>query len=108
MTIGVVSRSFPEMTNAQCAQFMKEYGFGPTELCLTATDSKYWAYNGRSVISDMTDERFAQIVQAYNVDGGASAELVFDGQSCSPLTPSGERGLYDIIYFATTAGEGAE
>jgi len=47
-------------------------------------------------------------VQAYNVDGGASAELVFDGQSCSPLTPSGERGLYDIIYFATTAGEGAE
>lgn len=47
-------------------------------------------------------------VQAYNVDGGASAELVFDEQSYSPLTPSGERGLYDIIYFATTAGEDAE
>lgn len=44
-------------------------------------------------------------VQAYNVDGGASAELVFDGESYSPLTPSGERGLYDIIYFASTAGE---
>ena len=47
-------------------------------------------------------------IQAYNVDGGASAELVFDGESYSPLTPSGERGLYDIIYFATTAGEDAE
>jgi len=43
--------------------------------------------------------------QAYNVDGGASAELVYDGESYSPLTPSGERGLYDIIYFASTAGE---
>lgn len=47
-------------------------------------------------------------VQAYNVDGGASAELVYDGESYSPLTPSGERGLYDIIYFASTAGEAAE
>lgn len=47
-------------------------------------------------------------VQAYNVDGGASAEMVFDGKSYSPLTPSGERGLYDIIYFASTAGEAAE
>ncbi|MDO4740038.1 MAG: phosphodiester glycosidase family protein [Eubacteriales bacterium] len=47
-------------------------------------------------------------VQAYNVDGGASAELVYDGESYSPLTPSGERGLYDIIYFASTAGEAEE
>ncbi len=43
-------------------------------------------------------------VQAYNVDGGASAEMVFGGEVYSPLTPSGERGLYDIIYFASTAG----
>ena len=47
--------------------------------------------------------------QAYNVDGGASAELVYAGKIASPLTDSGERGLYDIIYFASTAGgEGEE
>ena len=42
--------------------------------------------------------------QAYNVDGGASAELVYAGKIVSPLTNSGERGLYDMIYFASTAG----
>lgn len=47
-------------------------------------------------------------VQAYNLDGGASAEMVYDGESYSPLTPSGERGLYDILYFASTAGEAEE
>ena len=75
MKIGVVSRSFPEMTNAQCAQYMKENGFGPTELCLTAADSKYWAYNGRSDISDMTDERFADIVKTYRDTGIEVAAL---------------------------------
>lgn len=44
-------------------------------------------------------------VQAYNLDGGASAELYFDGESASPLTDSGERGLYDILYFASAAVE---
>lgn len=41
--------------------------------------------------------------EAYNLDGGASAEMVYRGKTYSLLTPAGERGLYDIIYFASTA-----
>ena len=67
--VGVVSRSFPEMTNEQTADFMKENGFPTTELCLSATDSKYWTYNGTSDLSDLTDERFASICEIYRSRG---------------------------------------
>jgi len=56
---GVVTRSFPGWTNEKTADFMKEHGFPTTELCLVAGDSRYWAYNSTSNISELTDERFA-------------------------------------------------
>lgn len=43
--------------------------------------------------------------QAYNLDGGASAQLYYKGDIASPLTPAGKRALYDIIYFASAAKE---
>ena len=51
MKVGIVTRSFPEMTNEQAAAFMAQTGFETTELCLSQTDSKYWVYNGISDIS---------------------------------------------------------
>ncbi|MGI6707231.1 MAG: sugar phosphate isomerase/epimerase family protein [Clostridia bacterium] len=65
MDVGVVSRSFPELTNQETAQLISRNNFKWTELCFTATDSKYWVYNGRSDISDLTDERVAEIVETY-------------------------------------------
>jgi sugar phosphate isomerase/epimerase len=65
MDVGVVSRSFPELTNQETAQLISRNKFKWTELCFTATDSKYWVYNGRSDISDLTDERVAEIVETY-------------------------------------------
>jgi len=65
MDVGVVSRSFPELTNQETAQLIARNNFKWTELCFTATDSKYWVYNGRSDISDLTDERAAEIVDTY-------------------------------------------
>ena len=69
MQVGVVSRSFPGWTNVQIADYMKEHGFLTTELCLTATDSDYWRYNSTSDLSDLTDERFAEICSIYRQRG---------------------------------------
>lgn len=66
---GVVTRSFPGRTNEQTADYMKEHGFPTTELCLVASDSRYWAYNGTSNISDLTDERFSEICGIYRSRG---------------------------------------
>jgi sugar phosphate isomerase/epimerase len=69
MDIGVVSRSFPEWTNEETAGFLAENGFRWTELCFRNSDSDYWVYNGRSDLSDMTDERSRSIVETYRSRG---------------------------------------
>ncbi|MDO4548801.1 MAG: phosphodiester glycosidase family protein, partial [Clostridia bacterium] len=43
-------------------------------------------------------------IQAFNLDGGASAVMYYKNGIYSKLTSSGERSLYDIIYFATAEG----
>jgi sugar phosphate isomerase/epimerase len=69
MRVGIVTRSFPEMTNQQAAVFMREKGFTSTELCLSQTDSKYWVYNGTSDISGLTDLRIKEIADIYRAEG---------------------------------------
>lgn len=96
MTIGVVSRSFPEWTNEECARFMRDNGFGPTELCLTATDSKYWAYNGRSDISAFTDARFAEIAKIYRDTGIEIAAL---GVFTNLIADCEEQRLANLEFF---------
>jgi sugar phosphate isomerase/epimerase len=71
MQIGVVSRSFPHLTNKEVAVLLAERGFTWTELCFSQTDSNYWRYNGRSDLSELTDERSREIVEIYrkhNID----------------------------------------
>lgn len=68
--------------------------------------------NGRTEASDgVTMEEFASIMaeigceQAYNLDGGNSATLAFNGQMVNDK-PQAERSVTDIIYFASaTSGE---
>jgi sugar phosphate isomerase/epimerase len=67
--VGIVTRSFPEMTNEQAAAFMAQTGFETTELCLSQTDSKYWVYNGISDISALTAARVATIADIYRSQG---------------------------------------
>ncbi len=42
--------------------------------------------------------------EAFNLDGGNSATLIFNGQYFNTKTEKNERQQSDIIYFATTAG----
>lgn len=67
--------------------------------------------NGRTEASTgVTLEQFAQIMadigcqQAYNLDGGNSATLAFNGEVYNDK-PQAERGVQDIIYFASATGE---
>ena len=94
--VGVVSRSFPEMTNVQTADFMKDNGFPTTELCLSATDSKYWTYNGTSDLSDMSDERFAEICEIYRSRG---IEIVSIGVFTNCIEPDEEKRAANLAYF---------
>ena len=43
--------------------------------------------------------------QAYNLDGGNSAEMVFGDQIFKGMPGGDERSLSDIIYFATAVPE---
>lgn len=96
MNIGVVTRSFPEFSNAETAQFMAERGFVSTELCFSQTDSNYWVYNGRSDLSDMTDERAASIVKTYR-DAGIEVSVL--GVFTNLIEPDeAERGE-NLAYF---------
>lgn len=68
--------------------------------------------NGRTDASvGVTFEQLAQIMselgclQAYNLDGGNSATLAFHGQVYNDK-PQSERGVTDIIYFATATKQG--
>ena len=73
--IGVVSRSFPDQTHEETAKILKEAGAVSTELCLHSADTKYWVYNGRSDMSDLSDETFSRIVQTYRDAGIQVAAL---------------------------------
>ena len=68
--------------------------------------------NGRSNTSvGVTLSEFAEImydlgaIQAYNLDGGNSATLVYNGEVFNDK-PQDERDVSDIIYFATATGAG--
>ena len=69
LNLGITTRSFSGMTNAQAAQAMKDIGYACTELCLVQDDSKFWVYNGISDMTEMTDDRFAEIVATYRQTG---------------------------------------
>ncbi len=67
--------------------------------------------NGRTDASEgVTLAEFADIMveidaqQAYNLDGGNSATLAFNGQVYNDK-PQAERSVTDIIYFASAIGE---
>ncbi|KIL40551.1 hypothetical protein SD70_12400 [Gordoniibacillus kamchatkensis] len=96
MDIGVVSRSFPKMTNEEAAAFMAEHGFRWTELCFSQTDSNYWRYNGRSDVSELTDERCRDIVATYRSRGVEVASL---GVFTNLLEPDEAELAANLAYF---------
>ena len=96
MNLGVVTRSFGELDNQQTANLLAEEGFTCTELCFSQTDSKYWNYNGRSDLSDMTDERSKSIVETYR---NAGVEITAMGVFTNLIEPDETERQANLDYF---------
>ncbi len=96
MNVGVVSRSFPQLTNEEAAKLIADNGFKWTELCFSQSDSPYWVYNGRSDISSLTDERSKQIVETYRKHGVAVTAI---GVFTNLLEPDDNELEQNLAYF---------
>lgn len=107
LQIGVVSRSFPELTHAQIAALLAESGAASTELCLLSADTAYWVYNGRSDLSTLTDRAFAGIVETYR---SAGIDVPALGVFTNIMHPDPEELQQNLSYFerhmALAAGQG--
>ena len=68
-TIGISTLGFPKYTNAQLAEELAGRGIRTVQLFLSQSDSRYWKYNGRSDLSDLTASRCEAIARAYRSAG---------------------------------------
>lgn len=96
MDVGVVTRSFPQLSNEQTADLLAEKGFRWTELCFSQTDSKYWVYNGRSDLAEMTDARSRTIVETYRRRG---VEVPVLGVFTNLIEPDDAARAQNLAYF---------
>ena len=67
--IGISTLGFPNRSNKQLAQTLAGQGIKMVQLFFNQTDSRYWKYNGRSDLSDMTAARSKSIASAYRSAG---------------------------------------
>src|SRR5690625_3159766 len=96
MNLGVVSRSFPELSNEEVAKQLSSNHFQSTELCFSQTDSNYWVYNGRSELSDLSNEKSKEIVETYRQQG---IEVTAIGVFTNLLEPDEEELGKNLAYF---------
>jgi sugar phosphate isomerase/epimerase len=68
-TVGISTQQFTKYTNAQLAEALAERGFRVVQLFLMQSDSRYWKYNSRSDLSDLTAARCEAIGRAYRSAG---------------------------------------
>ena len=69
LTVGIATLGFHDLTNVQLAQELAQQGIKVVQLFLQQSDSRYWKYNGRSDVSDLTAERCKAIADAYRTAG---------------------------------------
>lgn len=96
MDVGVVSRSFPQLTNLETAEFLSKNGFRWTELCFSSIDAKYWVYNGRSDLSTLTDDKSSKLIDDYRKQG---VEVVSIGVFTNLLEPDDKELEANLQYF---------
>lgn len=96
MDVGVVSRSFPQLSNKEVAVLLAENGFKWTELCFSQTDSNYWVYNGRSDMSGLTNKKSQDIINVYR-DNGISVTSI--GVFTNLMEPDHQELEKNLTYF---------
>ena len=99
-------------------EIRKDYGYNPggkePRAAIGQTGHLSYVFviaEGRGESAGVSQQGLARFMaglgceQAFNLDGGNSAEMVFNGQIYKGMPGGSERGLSDIIYFATALPE---
>jgi len=95
-TIGISTLGFGDYTNRQLAEELAREGIRVVQLFLNQTESRYWKYNGRSDVSDMTASRCETIGQAYRSAGVAIHSI---GVYTNLIHPDAEERKANLAYF---------
>ncbi len=69
LTVGIATLGFGDYTNRRLAEELAGQGFRMVQLFFNQSDSRYWEYNGRSNLSDLTAARCQAIADAYRSAG---------------------------------------
>jgi len=103
-TIGVSTLGFPDYTNDELAQELAQQGIQTVQLFLSQSDSRYWNYNGRSDVSDLTAERCEAIAHAYRSAGIAIHSI---GVYTNLIHPDEAERKANLAYFEAMMKVGA-
>lgn len=95
-TVGLSTLGFQDYSNAQLAEELAHGGIKTVQLFLNQTDSRYWQYNGRSDVSDLTPERCKAIADAYR-SAGLSIHSI--GVYTNLIHPDAKEREANLAYF---------
>ena len=95
-TIGIATLGFADYTNRRLAEELAAQGLRTVQLFLNQTDSRYWKYNGRSDLSDLSAARCREIADAYRSAGIAIHSL---GVYTNLIHPDEAERKANLAYF---------
>lgn len=96
LTIGIATLGFPNDTNAQLAKELAGEDIRTLQLFLNQSDSRYWNYNGRSDVSDLSAPRCQAIADTYRSAGISIHSL---GVYTNLIHPDREERDANLAYF---------
>ncbi len=103
-TIGIATLGFGDYSNEQLARELAETGIHTVQLFLNQSDSRYWQYNGRSDVSDLTASRCQTIAEAYRSAGIAIHSI---GVYTNLIHPDENERKANLAYFEAMMKIGA-
>lgn len=94
--IGLATLGFGTYTNARLAEELATEGIDVVQLFLNQTDSRYWKYNGRSDLVDLTEARCRAIADTYRAAGISIHSL---GVYTNLIHPDADERKANLDYF---------
>ncbi len=95
-TIGLATLGFGSYSNAELAEEFAAQGTKLIQLFLVQKDSRYWRYNGRTDVSELTERRCRQIADAYRSRGIAIDSI---GVYTNLIHPDAAERAANLAYF---------
>lgn len=96
MDIGAVTRNFSELSIDEVAALLADNGFKWAELALLHTDANYWRFNGRSDLSDLTNDRMRKIIKSFT---GKGVDVPAMAVYTNLLEPDNDERKENLKYF---------